>query len=118
MVGLLAVSAVVVGCAGFGTGATVHSAVAPGPIGPIIASADATGPPIECRGLARDRCIHAGSVEGGVGGVDVSDIARVIVSCEGSPCTAAGGAMRIDLLLRDGTTVDVARGGYGEFRQP
>ena len=27
-------------------------------------------------------------------------------------------AMRIDLLLLDGTTVEVARGGYGEFRQP
>jgi len=26
--------------------------------------------------------------------------------------------MRIDLLMGDGTTIEVARGGYGEFRQP
>jgi hypothetical protein len=25
---------------------------------------------------------------------------------------------RVDLLLRDGTTVEVARGGYGDIRQP
>ena len=46
------------------------------------------------------------------------DIERVIVSCEGAPCTAGGGAMRLDVLLRDGSTVEVARGGYGEFGQP
>jgi hypothetical protein len=78
----------------------------------------APGPDIECRGLARDRCVGAGAIEDEIGGVSVDDIERVIVSCESAPCTASGGAMRIDLLLRDGTTVEVARGGYGEFRQP
>jgi len=92
--------------------------VPPGPIGQIVAQADSSAPPVECRGLARDRCLSAGAIEGEVGGVDVADIERVIVSCEGAPCTAAGGAMRMDVLLRDGTTVEVARGGYGEFVQP
>lgn len=89
-----------------------------GMVGVIVVPTDGQGPPIECRGLAQDRCLRAGSIEGGVGGVDVADVARVIVSCEGAPCTAAGGAMRIDLLLGDGSTVEVARGGYGEFDQP
>ena len=53
-----------------------------------------------------------------IANIEVSDAERVIVSCEGTPCTEAGGAMRIDLLQRDGTTVEVARGGYGEFDQP
>jgi hypothetical protein len=92
--------------------------VPPGPIGQIVAQADASAPPVECRGIARDRCLSAGSIEGGVGGVDVADIERVIVSCEGTPCTAVGGAMRMDVLLRDGTTVEIARGGYGEYAQP
>lgn len=90
----------------------------PGPIGQIVAQADASAPPVECRGVAQDRCLSAGSIEGDVGGVDVADIERVIVSCEGTPCTSVGGAMRMDVLLRDGTTVEVARGGYGEFVQP
>lgn len=62
--------------------------------------------------------MSAGTIEDEIGGVPVTDIKRVIVSCESPPCTAAGGAMRIDVLLRDGSTVEVARGGYGEFRQP
>ena len=57
-------------------------------------------------------------MEGMIADIEVSDAERVIVSCEGAPCTEAGGALRIDLLLRDGTTVEVARGGYGEFVQP
>ena len=58
-------------------------------------------------------------VEGGLAGVEV----RPPSSGSSSVARAArarrpGGAMRIDLLLRDGTTVEVARGGYGEFVQP
>ena len=106
------------GCIGFGLRPAERSPVPPGLLGEIVADPAASGPPIECRGLARERCLSAGSVEGMIAGIEVSDAERVIVSCEGDPCTAAGGAMRIDLLLRDGTTVEVARGGYGEFRQP
>ena len=105
------------GCIGFGL-RPERSPVPSGPLGEILADPAASGPPIECRGVARERCLSAGSVEGMIAGIEVSDAERVIVSCEGDPCTAAGGAMRIDLLLRDGTTVEVARGGYGEFRQP
>ncbi len=106
------------GCIGFGLRPEARSPVPSGPLGEVLADPAATGPPIECRGVARDRCLSAGSVEGMIAGIEVSDAERVIVSCEGAPCTATGGAMRIDLLLRDGTTVEVARGGYGEFRQP
>ncbi len=106
------------GCIGFALRPEPRSPVPAGPLGEIVADPVATGPPIECRGLTRERCMSAGSVEGMIAGIEVSDAERVIVSCEGDPCTATGGAMRIDLLLRDGTTVEVARGGYGEFRQP
>ena len=64
------------------------------------------------------RCLSAGQIDDGIGGVPLIDIKRIIVSCEGATCTAAGGAMRMDVVLQDGTTVEVARGGYGEFRQP
>lgn len=89
-----------------------------GPIGQIVVPTDGPGPAIECRGLELSRCLDAGSIEGDIGGVASQDIERIIVSCEGAPCTAVGGAMRMDVLLRDGTTREVARGGYGEFRQP
>jgi hypothetical protein len=115
---LLAMASMTAACVGFGPNGQGRPSVEPGPIGAIVVPTDGQGPPIECRGLAQDRCLHAGSLEGGVGGVDLADVARVIVSCEGAPCTAAGGAMRLDLLLRDGTVVEVARGGYGEFDQP
>src|SRR5687768_12655052 len=117
IVALIAAGAVA-GCIGFGMRPAARSPVPPGPLGEIVVDPVATGPPIECRGVTRERCLSAGSVEGMIAGIEVSDAERVIVSCEGDPCTAAGGAMRIDLLLRDGTTVEVARGGYGEFRQP
>jgi hypothetical protein len=106
------------GCIGFGLRPGPRSPVPPGPLGEIVADPVATGPPIECCGVAREWCLSAGSVEGMIAGIEVSDADRVIVTCEGDPCTATGGAIRIDLLLRDGTTIEVARGGYGEFRQP
>ena len=89
-----------------------------GMVGVIVVPTDGQGPPIECRGLTRERCLSAAPIEDGVGGVDVADIERVIVSCEGAPCTAAGGAMRVDVLLGDGRTVEFGRGGYGAFVQP
>ena len=118
VIAALVAAGAVGGCIGFGLRPEDRSPVPPGPLGEIVADPVATGPPIECRGVTRERCMSAGSVEGMIAGIEVSDAERVIVSCEGDPCTAAGGAMRIDLLLRDGTTVEVARGGYGEFRQP
>jgi hypothetical protein len=115
---VLAMVSMTAACGGLGPSGQGRPSVQPGLLGTIVIPTDGQGPPIECRGLAQDRCLHAGSIEDGVGGVDLADVARVIVSCEGAPCTATGGAMRLDLLLRDGTTVEVARGGYGEFDQP
>jgi hypothetical protein len=106
------------GCIGIGVRPGPPSPVPAGPLGQILANPGASGPPIECRGVASERCLSAGSIEGMIAGIDVSDAQRVIVSCEGEPCTPAGGAMRIDLLMNDGSTVEVARGGYGDFHQP
>ncbi len=106
------------GCIGFAVKPGERTPVPAGPIGQIVADPNASGPPIECRNVARERCLSAGSIEGMIADIEVSDAERVIVSCEGAPCTEAGGAMRVDLLLHDGTTVEVARGGYGEFDQP
>lgn len=95
-----------------------RSPVPVGPLGAVVENPDQAGSDIECRGIARDRYLSAGAIESGIGGIPIADIERIIVSCEGAPCTAAGGAMRLDVLLRDGTTREVARGGYGEFTQP
>lgn len=88
-------------------------AIDPSVSGRTLVSAVADGPPIECRELADDRCLGAGSIEGAIAGVPVGRIERVVVSCAVGTCTAAGGAMRVDLVLRDGSVVEVARGGYG-----
>lgn len=115
-VGLVAVVVLVGAC--LAAPSAQRPPVAAALVGPVVVPRVAGGPPIECRGLSRDHCATVGSFEGDLGGVARTDIERVIVSCEGAPCTTTGGAMRLDLVLRDGTTVEVARGGYGEFRQP
>ena len=86
--------------------------------GEVLRSTVPGGPPIECRDLPRDRCLGPGSIEGPVGDVEPGRIARVVVSCAGGSCDAAGGSMRVDLVLRDGSTVEVARGGYGALSRP
>ena len=74
------------------------------------------GLPVECRGLAADRC------RSGAGGdvippdIDRDSVDRMVVSCVGR-CTARGGEMRMDLVLDDGETRLVGNGGYGEFEQ-
>lgn len=117
-IALLLVAGAIGGCIGVGIRPSPRPTVPAGPLGEIVVDPAASGPPIECRGVANERCLSAGSIEGMIAGIDVSFAERVIVSCEGAPCTPAGGAMRIDLLLLDGSTVEVARGGYGEFVQP
>ena len=109
---------VAAGCIGFGPGRGERPSVDARPVGQVVVPTGGQGPAIECRGLTQERCRQAGSVEGWVGEIDVADVDRVIVSCEGDPCTALGGAMRVDLVLDDGKVVEIARGGYGEFRQP
>ena len=91
--------------------------VPPGPLGPVFPGAGGD-PPIECRGLARERCVAVGAIEDGTAGIRLEDIRRVIVSCEGAPCTANGGAFRIDVVLKSTEVREIGRGGYGEFEQP
>ena len=62
-----------------------RSPVPAGPLGEIVADPAASGPPIECRNVARERCLSAGSIEGMIADIEVSDAERVIVSCEGAP---------------------------------
>lgn len=88
-----------------------------GPLGPVFPGAGGD-PPIECRGLARERCAALGAIEDGTAGIRLEDIRRVIVSCEGAPCTANGGAFRIDVVLKSSEVREIGRGGYGEFEQP
>jgi len=97
-------------------------------LGPVF-DAPNGGPPIECRGLAEGHCLSPGSIEDPTGGVmdpaahwttssASADVRRVIVSCEIQRCDDAGGAFRIDVVLEDGSTQEIGRGGYGEFEQP
>lgn len=74
-------------------------------------------PAIECRGLSRDRCTSAGSTPFGTAGSGIprEEVERVVVSCYGEPCTEAGGAFRVDVVLRAGGSREVSRGGYGDF---
>lgn len=85
-------------------------------LGPIFATPNG-GPPIECCGLTRDRCEGPGSIDDGVADVPLSEVVRVIVSCEIEECDANGGAFRIDVLLTDGSTREIGAGGYGEAQQ-
>lgn len=86
-------------------------------LGPVFAAPNG-GPPIECRGLSRERCEGPGQIEAGAMDVALEDVERVIVSCESDPCDEAGGAFRIDVLLDNGSTQEIGAGGYGETEQP
>ncbi len=71
----------------------------------------AGGLPIECRGLAADRCRDV-VVELAPGEV----AQRVVVSCVGR-CDDRGGEIRMDVVLASGQPRLVGNGGYGEFEQ-
>lgn len=108
--GALTVSA----CAGIGTQSGTQPGppppIEPGPIGPVLARPGE--PPLECRRLPQDRCEGVGQVPATAGAI------RVVVSCEGAPCTAVDGAFRIDVLMADGSSQQVGRGVYGNAVQP
>jgi hypothetical protein len=120
---VLVVALAMTGCAiSGGAPQAQREAVPAGLIGPVIAAPDG-GPPIECRGLPQERCREVGALGDGQGGIESrgiakGDIERVIVSCEGTPCTHTDGAFRIDILMRDGATTEIGRGGYGAAVQP
>jgi hypothetical protein len=87
-----------------------------GPLGPIIPNPNG-GPPVECRGLPRDECVSLGDIGQGQPGIDVDQIVRVILTCQGI-CTPADGEYRIDLLFADGTMHDFGQGGYSTVGAP
>ena len=86
-------------------------------LGPIFAG-DNGGPPVECRGLSRDRCEGPGQLEDGAVDIPLRDVVRVIVSCISETCDESGGNFRIDVLLEDGITQQIGEGGYGETQEP
>lgn len=99
-------------------GPVEHPPVSGEELGPTFAAPNG-GPPIECRGgLTRDHCLGPGTIEDGVAGVSLRDVQRVIVTCDSEFCDDAGGAFRIDVLLRSGVTQEIGAGGYGETEQP
>jgi hypothetical protein len=71
---------------------------------------------IECRAIEVKRC--EGIAEAPPGNVDPGTIERIVVSCEGPPCTETDGAFRIDLVTQTGETTQIGRGGYGNAQQP
>jgi hypothetical protein len=110
-VGLAVFAVALAGCGMiFGGAAPDLEPVPVGPFGPVVAAPDGVGPPIECRRIARDRCLEVGVIHDGVG-VNVDEVDRVIVSCIGR-CTSESGEFRIDFLQGNFTT-EHARGGYG-----
>lgn len=92
-------------------------------IGPIFPAPNG-GPPIECRGLTRERCEGPGTIEDPRAGggpaahwtttSTAGEVTRVIVSCKSRLCDESGGAFRIDVVFEDGTTQEIGAGGYGE----
>lgn len=86
-------------------------------VGPLLTDPDG-GPPVECRGLAVDRCDIGFTILDDRRGdtLDPADVSRIVVSCVGT-CTAEGGETRMDVVLADGGTQLMANGGYGEFEQ-
>ena len=110
LVGIL-VAALLTGCVGIGLPPPDAEPVPVGPLNAPFPRPDGDGPPIECRGLARDRCEAPGSIADGVGGVALDEVERVIVSCIGS-CSSNGGEFRIDVVIGDQTR-EVGRGAYG-----
>lgn len=99
------------GCMGFASAPLSTGSVEAGPLGPVI-QPNGDGPPIECRGVPRDACEGPGSIEDGMGGIELATVDRVIVSCMGT-CTLRGGEFRVDVLIGERTR-EIARGGWGE----
>ncbi len=107
---VITIMALLTGCVGFGSPPPPAEAVVAGQLGPVIRPVGG-GPPIECRGVARDHCENVGSI-GDEMGIDLADVDRVIVSCIRT-CGVRGGEFRIDVVV-DGGTREIARGGWGE----
>ena len=90
--------------------------VNPAPLGQVIPGAG-DAPDVECRAIELERCTGiAGQVI--LEDIDPRAVQRVIVSCEGAPCTLADGAFRIDTVDENGNPSQIGRGTYGDGNQP
>jgi len=106
--------ALVLVAASCGGAAGTFAPVSPERLGQIIPGAQGA-PDIECRAIDINRCVGIGVLPDEM---DQRSIERVIVSCEGSPCTLTDGAFRIDTVDKAGKTTEIGRGGYGDATQP
>ena len=116
--GLLLVAVLLNGCIGFGGCRISFPPLPLEETGPMLTDPDG-GPPVECRGLAVDRCDIGFTVLDDRRGdtLEPSDVSRVVVACVGT-CTSAGGEIRVEAVLADGSGSQLmANGGYGEFEQ-
>lgn len=86
------------------------SPISPELIGPLIERPGA--PPIECRGVPRVHCLDGGEVELEAMGFAPGDIERLIVTCTVAQCTPADGEYRVDVLRKDGRSLEVMGGAY------
>ena len=113
LIGSIFVALVLTGCGIIlGEAGPELEPVPAGPLGPVVAPPGGDGPPIECRGIVRERCVEVGVLRDGMGGgIDLEAVERVIVSCIGR-CTPDAGEFRIDVLVGEHTS-EIARGGYG-----
>ena len=87
----------------------------PNRLGVVVPGLDG-GPDVECRAIDVVRCQRIAQPP--FPGVDPATIDRIVVSCEGPPCTAAAGAFRSAVVTVDRATMEVGRGAYGDAAQP
>ena len=114
----LLITLALAGCIGFGGCRPSFPPLAIEQTGPVLVDPDG-GPSVECRGLALSQC-DIGFVlldqRRGDEAFEHADVDRIVVSCVGS-CSARGGETRADVVMRDGSSMLIANGGYGEFEQ-
>jgi hypothetical protein len=101
----VAAAVLLMGCVGIAPMSTPLGPIEVGPIGPVLWQPHGRAP-IECRGIARDRCEGAGSDPG------FGEVERVIVSCIAA-CTSSRGEFRIDVVV-EGRAELAGQGGWDE----
>ncbi len=79
-----------------------------GPLAPIVANPG--GRPVECRGIARAKCLEL--VAAPPGDPARNGVLRLIVTCTSSTCAEAEGSFRIDRVGADGRVTLEVDGQY------
>ena len=113
LVAALGLITLIAGCGiGLGIPPARGGAVDPNQREPIIASPNG-GPPIECRGIPRERCEVPGTLTEDID-AQLGNVVRVIVSCTSARCDERNGEFRVDLLLAgSASTQEHSGGAYG-----